>query len=125
MMVRQIRLVAPVCKTAVDERGHGGSNPSTITMYGKIPFMSPYGGGSGAPWARNKKCECCKETMQPSKQMFGSGRFCSSLCATLRTPEAHFNWLKEHPEEFKAWQERHNKEIGASGQSSVVFPSAE
>lgn len=30
-MRRQIRLAAPVCKTAVDERGHEGSNPSLTT----------------------------------------------------------------------------------------------
>ena len=92
-------------------------------MYGRIPFQSPYQ-GSGAPWTRDKKCKACGEVIKPSKNIYGSGRFCSDLCNNLRTPERHMDWLKDHPEEYKAWQERRNKTTGALGPDPIVFPVA-
>ena len=63
-----------------------------------------FGGGGQGP----RPCECCKksvktDTHQPA--VYGSGRFCSAICAKLRTPEAHWNWLVENPEELEKWQE--------------------
>ncbi len=63
-----------------------------------------FGGGSRGPMP----CECCKRPVKFDREhpaMYGSGRFCSEICAKLRSPEAHWNWMVENPEEMEKWQE--------------------
>lgn len=58
----------------------------------------------GAP----RPCECCNRPIvldHNDPAVYGSGRFCSQRCSGLRTPEKHWNWMTENPEEYKKWQE--------------------
>ncbi len=80
-----------------------GSNPWSTTMY-RNPNNYFMGATSGAP----KPCESCGRPITLDKErpsVYGSGRFCSKNCATLRTDEKHWDWLMENPEEYKKWQE--------------------
>jgi hypothetical protein len=43
---------------------------------------------------RTKKCECCGGKIE-GPDLYGSGRFCSPLCARLRTPENWYYWELE------------------------------
>ena len=73
------------------------------------PFkpMGPLPGGSGplnqSAGPQKRVCEACNGQVS-GPHIYGSGRFCSELCATLRTPEAHWKWLLDHPEELEEWQ---------------------
>ena len=63
-----------------------------------------FGAGGQGP----RPCECCKKPVKPDMKapaVYGSGRFCSPICAKLRTPEAHWNWLVQNSEEMTKWQE--------------------
>lgn len=73
------------------------------TMY-RNPNNYFIGVHRGAP----KPCECCDHPIimsYKSPAVYGSGRFCSELCSKLRTPEKHWNWMSEHPDEYKKWKE--------------------
>ena len=67
-----------------------------------------YAGQVGLFGSREQKCEACGKPVK-GPEVYGSGRFCSELCAKLRTPEKHFSWLIEHPDEYKKWQEEQKK----------------
>ena len=75
-------------------------------------------------------CECCKRPVQFDREhpaIYGSGRFCSQNCASVRTPEAHWNWLVEHPEEMKKWQEwrkEQDEKIDLNSGGNISIPVA-
>jgi hypothetical protein len=63
---------------------------------------------SGGAQFNNRPCECCEQAIKVDRDnpaLYGSGRFCCERCSKLRTPEKHWNWLTENPEEYKKWVE--------------------
>ena len=72
----------------------------------------PLPGGSGpihGASGGSRVCEACKRAITDQNSVYGSGRFCSQNCSKLRTPERHWDWLLEHPDELKIWQEAEQK----------------
>ncbi len=87
----------------------------------------------GTTRTTNRPCECCNRPVkidEDNPEVYGSGRFCSQVCAKLRTPEKHHAWVKDNSEDYKKWDEwktkLENKEVtvpGASGMTEIVFPT--
>ncbi len=81
----------------------------------------------------NRPCECCNRSVkidEDSPEVYGSGRFCSKICATYRTPEKYYAWKKDNPDEYEKWDEwktkLEKKEVtvpGVEGISEIVFPA--
>ena len=100
-----------------------GSIPTSITM------KSPNNYFLGSTRGTNRPCECCERPVRVDEDapaVYGSGRFCSEKCSKLRTPEKHWAWMEEHPEEYEAWSkwktELEEKKNPTAGTSAVVFP---
>lgn len=45
-----------------------------------------------------RKCKACNSPIN-GPNVYGSGFYCSALCAKLRTPEAYEQWKEQHPDE--------------------------
>ncbi len=62
----------------------------------------------GSTRGSNRPCECCERPVKVDENdpaVYGSGRFCSPICAKLRTPEKHYYWSEEFPEQYEAWKQ--------------------
>ena len=71
-------------------------------------YRNPNNYFAGVHRGSPRPCDSCERPIvmdKDSPAVYGSGRFCSQSCSKLRTPEKHWNWLAEHPEELKKWQE--------------------
>ncbi len=80
---------------------------------------------SGGTGAGPRPCECCKKLIVvdwKSPSVFGSGRFCSSICSKLRSPEKHWNWLVDHPNEMKEWQEWRREQDSKPDRDERILP---
>ena len=84
---------------------------------------------SGSGRGSNRPCECCDRPVKIDEDdpaVYGSGRFCSSICAKLRTPEKHWNWMMDHSEEYEAWKKRRidieEKKVELGGGTDIVLP---
>lgn len=82
----------------------------------------------------NRPCECCLRPVKiddDKPEVYGSGRFCSKVCAKLRTPEKHHVWRNENSEEYEAWNEwkttLEEKKVGmpginTGGNNEIILP---
>ena len=88
----------------------------------------------GTTRTTNRPCECCNRPVkidEDNPEVYGSGRFCSQVCAKLRTPEKHHAWVKDNSEDYKKWDEwktkLEKKEVtvpGVEGITEIIFPVA-
>lgn len=79
-----------------------------------------------------RPCESCERPVkvdEDNPQVFGSGRFCSEICSRLRTPEKHWQWKNENPEDYEVWSkwktELEEKKVsmpGTPGNNDVILP---